>query len=115
MSLTNTAGFVARNPRFSAQNVRKLPEYHRAMAAYLRYNPVCEFCGIKSGRVEVHHIIPVRERPDLAAHLGNMMTLHARNRCHLTVGHFGSWQRINPDAWQFCMTREQVATRGTTT
>lgn len=102
------ASFVARNWRYAATNVRSLPAVRKAMALHVKEHPVCEFCAIPGGPVEVHHKKSVRTHPELAADPDNLLTLHARNRCHLTVGHFGSWMRINPDVDKWCNLRRGV-------
>ena len=61
-----------------------------AMDAYYKAHPKCEACGAESGmfrRNEVHHIIPVSVRPDLAAEEWNFITLCPP--CHIAHGHAG--------------------------
>lgn len=61
-----------------------------AMEAYYKAHPLCEACGAKSGplrRNEVHHIIPVAVRPDLACEDWNYITFC--RACHVAYGHAG--------------------------
>jgi hypothetical protein len=72
--------FIARNPGFVVRHPRLAYDAIKAMRQYHKANPSCAVTGLlrdpRSGRVtEVHHIIPVHVRPDLAAYAGNFVTL----------------------------------------
>ena len=92
--------FEARNLGYAIKNVRRLPRVRRAMSAYRKATPGCEYCG-RSSAVHVHHIRPVSVRPDLAAERFNLMTLCAK-RCHITIGHMGNWKTYNGEAEAVC-------------
>ena len=92
--------FELRNLSYAFANVRRLPRVRRAMAAYRKSTPRCEYCG-RSSAVHVHHVRPVSVRPDLAADSFNMMTLCAK-RCHLTIGHMGNWRTYNAESEAVC-------------
>ena len=73
---------------------------------YMKAVGYCEICERKKG-LEAHHIIPFHVAPDLELHQENLMSLC--RRCHLFVGHLGSWRKVNisikSDAkyWRFRM------------
>ena len=84
--------FLLRNMRWTmTADVRDLASTRRAMKAYRVAHPVCEWDGVTTP-VEVHHVVPVHVRPDLAAEPGNMISLGAR-RTHLTVGHANNFTK----------------------
>jgi 5-methylcytosine-specific restriction protein A len=60
---------------------------------HLAQQPACQVCDSKRD-LEVHHILPLAWG---GAELepSNLNTLCAR--CHLFIGHLGSWQSRNPD------------------
>jgi 5-methylcytosine-specific restriction protein A len=62
--------------------------------AFLRKHPRCELTGA-TDNLDVHHVAPFHERPELELDESNMMTL--RRDAHLLFGHLGDWQSINPD------------------
>lgn len=86
------AGFITRNPGYSVQNVRKLPEVRRAMREHDEKHPACSWCyKIPS---DVHHIEPVHVNPDRAGDPSNLISLC--RTCHYTIGHGGrSWKDYN--------------------
>jgi hypothetical protein len=52
----------------------------------------CEICERKKG-LEAHHIVPFHVAPDLELNTDNLISLC--RRCHLFVGHLGSWRSVN--------------------
>jgi 5-methylcytosine-specific restriction endonuclease McrA len=79
-----------RSPRWD--NVR---EYH------LEIYPTCAACG-RNVNTQVHHIKPFHLYPELELDRNNLITLceNKETKCHLKIGHMGSWRRINPDVTQ---------------
>ena len=67
---------------------------------HLKANPVCAVCGGKD-KIEVHHIKPFHEYPELELEPTNLISLCESKSfgivCHLLVGHLGSYKKINPD------------------
>lgn len=63
--------------------------------AYLETHPVCEACGT-SADLEVHHVLPFHERPDLELEEHNLITLCRRH--HWEIGHDpdGPWEPARP-------------------
>lgn len=66
--------------------------------AFIADHPRCEACG--SGEsLEVHHVKPFHLHPELELVRANLMTLcEGLTKCHLRVGHLGSWKTINKNA-----------------
>jgi len=76
----------------SANAIRK------AKAAHIRVHPLCAVCGggsniVNGNRNDVHHILTVSRRPELAATPSNLITL-CRND-HFVYGHATSWRGMN--------------------
>ena len=67
---------------------------------YLKKFPTCAVCGGKE-KLEVHHIKPFHEHPELELDSNNLITLCESKShgvvCHLFVGHCGDYKKINPD------------------
>jgi 5-methylcytosine-specific restriction protein A len=61
---------------------------------FVKLHPVCEACG-STESLNVHHVIPFHERPDLELAMGNLITL-CRDH-HFTLGHFRNWSKSNPN------------------
>jgi len=68
---------------------------------HLDVNPVCALCAGKD-KLEVHHIKPFHEHPELELEPTNLITLCESYSygicCHRTVGHLGNYKKINPHA-----------------
>ena len=77
---------------------------------HLQKFPECEVCGAKQGDkgydgkpvlVEVHHIKPFHEHPELELKPQNLITLCERSRDgsnhHLLIGHADNFKGWNPD------------------
>lgn len=64
-------------------------------AVFLAAYPRCAACDAARG-LEVHHVVPYHLDPSLELSVGNLLTLCSR--CHLFVGHLGSFRHFNPAA-----------------
>lgn len=56
--------------------------------AFVEQHPACEACGATEG-INVHHVLPFHDRPDLELDSGNLISLcgsKGRN-CHFYFGH----------------------------
>lgn len=71
------------------------------MKNHRKKHPYCEYCQ-RSEKVDVHHIISVKEAPHMADDPDNLMTLCRKPACHHIIGHNGNWQTSNPNAVEIC-------------
>jgi hypothetical protein len=76
---------------FGAPRSGKWPRVRRE---HLANNPACIACGRTTG-VEVHHVQPFREKPELELDPTNLVTLSA-DHCHFVFGHGLNWSTANP-------------------
>ena len=76
---------------FGAPRSGKWPRVRRE---HLASNPACIACG-RTADVEVHHVLPFRDRPELELEASNLVTLCA-DPCHLVHGHLLNWSLSNP-------------------
>ena len=60
------------------------------MDEYRKQHPVCEITG-SNKNVQVHHIVPVWARPDLASDPNNFISLSTSANIHLIFGHDGNY------------------------
>jgi len=103
----NQMTFLARNAGFTVKNPRKAWRTRKAMNAYRKGHPTCEYCG--RSPIHVHHVKPVAQRPDLAHVQQNFISLCAK-RCHLTLGHAGNWKHWVRNSRELCI-RANIATK----
>ena len=61
--------------------------------AHLVLFPRCAICGTKKS-LEVHHIKPFKDHPELELDPSNLETLCGK-RCHFVFGHLFNWKAIN--------------------
>ena len=70
---------------------------------HLQKHPTCAVCGDTS-KLEVHHIKPFHEHPELELDPANLITMCESKSygiiCHLLIGHWGSYKLINPNVVQ---------------
>ena len=71
----------------------------RAMQEYRMAHPVCEW-DKGNVHVEVHHQLPVNLYPEFAGCKWNYICLC--RKCHLSVGHAGSFKRYVPNVRDLC-------------
>ena len=76
---------------FGAPRSGKWPRVRRE---HLAKEPRCIACG-RDGDMEVHHVQPFHERPELELDPDNLVTLCA-DPCHLVHGHLLDWRTSNP-------------------
>lgn len=71
-------------------------KWSRFEKSWLKEHASCAACGSTSF-LEVHHKLPFAMRPDLEFEPSNVVTLCMNtHRCHLKIGHGGSWRFYNP-------------------
>ncbi len=65
---------------------------------HLGQSPICRCCGGDSF-IEVHHILPYHQFPELELVLSNLITLcdNPARRCHFMFGHLGNWRSWNTE------------------
>lgn len=81
------------------------PKWETVRRAHLSIHPACAVTGETTG-VEVHHVVPFHEAPELELDPRNLMTLSSSSTrlngldVHRWIGHLGDWRSINPRARQ---------------
>lgn len=63
----------------------------RVRREHLQREPACAACG-RSKDLEVHHIVPFHQRPELELEESNLITL-CGDPCHLVFGHLLDYRR----------------------
>lgn len=66
----------------------------RVRREHLEREPECAACG-RADDLEVHHVVPYHQRPEMELDPGNLVTLCA-DPCHFVHGHLLNWKRSNP-------------------
>jgi len=73
-------------------------EWPKIRKQHLQKQPNCKACG-SSKALEVHHIQPFNQHPELELDPNNLITLcESKNNgvnCHLLFGHLGNYKSIN--------------------
>lgn len=59
-------------------------EWVQVRSEFVRKHPRCEACG-STANLNVHHVVPFHERPDLELDEGNLITLCREH--HFRIGH----------------------------
>ncbi len=77
----------------------RAPSWSTVARQHLESNPACAVCGHKKN-LNVHHIYPFHLYPERELDPENLITLGVKcptGNHHLLFGHFGNWQKFNPD------------------
>jgi hypothetical protein len=91
---TNVLESIVREKRKSKKRSNKWDDVRDSFVSMF---PQCAACGSKI-RLQVHHIIPYDNRPELELEISNLITLCMdTNECHLLIGHGGSFRHYNPN------------------
>ena len=84
--------------RISAPKKNRSKEWTRVRKEHLKEHSSCEACG-QTTVLEVHHIIPFSDSPELELDPNNLITLCESAKggivCHLAIGHLGNYQSYN--------------------
>lgn len=67
--------------------------------SFLKIHGTCAACG-GTEYLEVHHIEPFHENPELELNFNNLITLcdkPGKQNCHLEIGHLGNFKSKNPN------------------
>ena len=90
--------------RFSIFNIEifstRAKEWPKVRKNHLKKYPVCAACG-GSRKLQVHHIKPVHEYPELELEENNLITLCAKP-CHIVFGHLKNWKSWNTEVIDDC-------------
>lgn len=86
----------------AAFGVPRHPDWQRVSAAF-KVGKACAFCGGLTD-LEVHHIRPFHQFPELEMAEGNWIVLcgDGGRGCHFLAGHLGNWQRWNSEIAKIC-------------
>lgn len=68
---------------------------------HLKANPTCAACGSKR-LLQVHHIVPFHEQPELELEPSNLISLCGFKDCHINIGHGGSFKHYCLDVREIC-------------
>lgn len=77
------------------------PRWDDVRDDHVKKHPTCAACG-STTRLQVHHIKPFHLFRELELDPTNLLTLceQGDTRCHLRVGHHGSWKKYNENVVQ---------------
>jgi 5-methylcytosine-specific restriction endonuclease McrA len=77
--------------------MRRSEQWPEAREAHLKSEPKCQGCG-GTDHLQVHHIQPFHEHPELELDQANLITLceHPAHDCHFHFGHLLDWYSSNP-------------------
>jgi len=92
LSLLPMEGNSSKNTSFILVSDRS-SQWPKVRKQYIVKHPRCEACDSPKS-LQVHHIIPVHTNPDKELDPTNLITLCSR--CHLRIGHGGSFKTYNP-------------------
>lgn len=82
--------------REHAKKKKRSPQWAKAQRDFKRSHPYCIACG-GTTFLQVHHIVPVSNAPELELEASNLLTLcMGANDCHFFLGHGGNFKRYNP-------------------
>lgn len=80
---------------------KRSADWPAVRARFLEAHPTCAVCDGRQ-KLEVHHIRPFHERPELELASHNLITLCESKGhglvCHLAIGHLGDYRQANPMA-----------------
>lgn len=73
-------------------------DWPKVRRGHLKLFPTCAACG-RRDHVEVHHVLPFHEHPELELVEANLITLcdAPPRSCHFALGHLLNWSSWNPD------------------
>ena len=77
------------------------PRWDDVRDDHVKKHPTCAACG-STTRLQVHHIKPFHLFRELELDPTNLLTLceQSDTKCHLRVGHHGSWKKYNENVVQ---------------
>jgi hypothetical protein len=76
---------------------QRSPQWRHVERQHLLEHPACAACG-GTVRMQVHHVQPFAERPELELDPSNLIGLcMGADECHLRLGHGGDFHHFNPE------------------
>lgn len=76
-------------------NKKRSDKWPAIRKAFLEKSPLCAVCD-SSKKIEVHHVKPFHEFPELELSPDNLITLcEGDTSCHLLYGHLKNFKSIN--------------------
>lgn len=81
---------------------RRSSGWSKVRKKHLKQFPTCAACGANK-KLEVHHIKPVHQHPELELDEKNLITLCA-DPCHIIFGHLKNWKSWNTEVISDCDT-----------
>jgi len=82
--------------REKIKSIKRSPQWDQVRDDFVRKNPRCFCCG-SNKKLQVHHILPFSNNPELELEESNLISLCMdKNECHLKIGHGGSFRFYNP-------------------
>lgn len=81
-------------------HAQRSPHWSTVRKHHLKAHASCAACG-DTAKLEVHHIKPFHEHPELELEPSNLITLCESKSygiiCHLLIGHNGNYRNVNPN------------------
>jgi hypothetical protein len=82
------------------KGTKRSPTWGKFKKEFAKMHPkVCSCCGISTGKIELHHIIPFHLAPEREEDESNVIWLCENKKdgvnCHLFIGHLGNFKSFN--------------------
>ena len=91
---------VLDNARISAPKKSRSSKWAKVRDSFIKKNPRCACCGQET-KLEVHHIVPFDNNPELELDENNLIVLCETAKggiiCHLFCGHNSNYKDYNPN------------------
>lgn len=109
--IKHTYRVVKSEIREKQKSKKRSSHWDETRDVHIALHPTCEACG-STKRLQVHHILPFHEYPELELCLENLITLcMSENECHINIGHKDNFSLYNPnvriDAKLFMMSNNE--------
>jgi hypothetical protein len=98
MGLVNKVKGIARE---AVKAARRSTGWSAVRKKHLADNPRCAACGTNK-MLQVHHIKPFKEQPELELDPSNLITLCLIKDCHVDIGHGGHYKFYCSDVLVIC-------------
>jgi hypothetical protein len=98
MQVLQKVGSVIREVK---KTITRSKGWSKARRKHLKDHPTCAACGSKR-LLQVHHIIPFHEQPELELEPSNLISLCGLRDCHVDIGHGGNFKHYCLDVREIC-------------